>query len=185
MPPRRLEVRCFTAEASGRTNTLVSDVFVAAAVDPGNPAATSMTGPFKGIWDTGATHSSISHDVVARCGLRPTGVATVSTAGGIRRVPSYWVNIGLPNQVQVTRVQVSENEIEGEASVLVGMDIIGLGDFAVTNKDGKTAFSFRIPSIERIDFVKSRPRNLQPVPGRNSPCPCGSGRKYKQCCGKV
>ncbi|WP_369126992.1 SEC-C metal-binding domain-containing protein [Paracoccus liaowanqingii] len=21
-------------------------------------------------------------------------------------------------------------------------------------------------------------------PGRNDPCPCGSGRKYKQCCGK-
>lgn len=21
-------------------------------------------------------------------------------------------------------------------------------------------------------------------PGRNSPCPCGSGKKYKQCCGK-
>ncbi len=22
------------------------------------------------------------------------------------------------------------------------------------------------------------------VPGRNDPCPCGSGRKYKQCCGR-
>jgi preprotein translocase subunit SecA len=21
-------------------------------------------------------------------------------------------------------------------------------------------------------------------PGRNDPCPCGSGRKYKQCCAK-
>ncbi|MGZ5304407.1 MAG: SEC-C metal-binding domain-containing protein, partial [Bacteroidia bacterium] len=21
--------------------------------------------------------------------------------------------------------------------------------------------------------------------GRNSPCPCGSGEKYKKCCGKV
>jgi preprotein translocase subunit SecA len=21
-------------------------------------------------------------------------------------------------------------------------------------------------------------------PGRNEPCPCGSGKKYKQCCGK-
>lgn len=26
-------------------------------------------------------------------------------------------------------------------------------------------------------------RNTQKV-GRNDPCPCGSGRKYKQCCGK-
>ena len=22
------------------------------------------------------------------------------------------------------------------------------------------------------------------APGRNDPCPCGSGKKYKQCCGK-
>ncbi|WP_085931013.1 SEC-C metal-binding domain-containing protein [Anaerophaga thermohalophila] len=21
-------------------------------------------------------------------------------------------------------------------------------------------------------------------PGRNDPCPCGSGKKYKKCCGK-
>ena len=29
-----------------------------------------------------------------------------------------------------------------------------------------------------------RPRPL-PAPGRNQPCPCGSGRKYKQCCARV
>ena len=23
----------------------------------------------------------------------------------------------------------------------------------------------------------------EPEPGRNDPCPCGSGRKYKRCCG--
>ncbi len=23
------------------------------------------------------------------------------------------------------------------------------------------------------------------APGRNDPCPCGSGRKYKRCCGKA
>jgi uncharacterized protein YecA (UPF0149 family) len=22
------------------------------------------------------------------------------------------------------------------------------------------------------------------TPGRNDPCPCGSGKKYKKCCGK-
>ena len=27
------------------------------------------------------------------------------------------------------------------------------------------------------------PRKVNKV-GRNDPCPCGSGRKYKQCCGK-
>lgn len=27
-------------------------------------------------------------------------------------------------------------------------------------------------------------RRIQPKVGRNAPCPCGSGKKYKQCCGK-
>ena len=40
--------------------------------------------------------------------------------------------------------------------------------------------------IERAD-VKPRPRtpiNKDKLPGRNDPCPCGSGKKYKKCCGK-
>ena len=31
--------------------------------------------------------------------------------------------------------------------------------------------------------VKQTPKKSQKV-GRNEPCPCGSGKKYKQCCGK-
>ena len=31
--------------------------------------------------------------------------------------------------------------------------------------------------------VKKRPVRKQKI-GRNDPCPCGSGKKYKQCCGK-
>jgi preprotein translocase subunit SecA len=31
---------------------------------------------------------------------------------------------------------------------------------------------------------KSKPVRTGPKVGRNDPCPCGSGKKYKQCCGK-
>jgi preprotein translocase subunit SecA len=31
---------------------------------------------------------------------------------------------------------------------------------------------------------KARPIRTGPKVGRNDPCPCGSGKKYKQCCGK-
>ena len=31
--------------------------------------------------------------------------------------------------------------------------------------------------------VKKKPKRAQKI-GRNDPCPCGSGKKYKQCCGK-
>ena len=37
-------------------------------------------------------------------------------------------------------------------------------------------------------LIKETPK-VQPIqgsgqPGRNDPCPCGSGKKYKKCCGK-
>ena len=33
------------------------------------------------------------------------------------------------------------------------------------------------------DTIKKQPKKSDKI-GRNDPCPCGSGRKYKQCCGK-
>jgi preprotein translocase subunit SecA len=32
---------------------------------------------------------------------------------------------------------------------------------------------------------KAKPVRVGPKVGRNDPCPCGSGKKYKQCCGRV
>ncbi len=32
--------------------------------------------------------------------------------------------------------------------------------------------------------VKNKPKVVGTKTGRNDPCPCGSGKKYKQCCGK-
>ena len=30
---------------------------------------------------------------------------------------------------------------------------------------------------------KKKPVRVENKPGRNDPCPCGSGKKYKKCCG--
>ena len=35
------------------------------------------------------------------------------------------------------------------------------------------------------DYRKSKTVVKGPKVGRNDPCPCGSGKKYKNCCGKV
>ena len=32
--------------------------------------------------------------------------------------------------------------------------------------------------------VKSKPKKADKKVGRNDPCPCGSGKKYKKCCGQ-
>ena len=31
---------------------------------------------------------------------------------------------------------------------------------------------------------KIEPIHVEKTPGRNDPCPCGSGKKYKKCCGE-
>ena len=36
--------------------------------------------------------------------------------------------------------------------------------------------------IKKTDKVE--PLKATEAPGRNDPCPCGSGKKYKKCCGK-
>ncbi len=34
------------------------------------------------------------------------------------------------------------------------------------------------------NFKRSKIVHVEKKPGRNDPCPCGSGKKYKKCCGK-
>ena len=119
------------------------------------------------IWDTGATHSAITKNVVDDLSLQPTGMRETKHAGGKSSNNTYLVNIALPNRVIVPSVRVTEVQLipddnvsdDKQPQLLIGMDIIGLGDFAVTNANGKTAFSFRIPSVEEIDFVPSAQEN--------------------------
>lgn len=62
------------------------------------------------------------------------------------------VNIYLPNEVAFAGVRVTKGVL-GDVDLLIGMDIISQGDFSVTCPQGKTKFSFRLPSQANIDFV--------------------------------
>lgn len=106
------------------------------------------------LWDTGATGSCISADVVRKLSLIPTGKKNISTPAGISVVNTYLVDITLPNNVKINGIEVCDSEIGDQGlGALIGMDIINLGDFAVSNFDGKTTFSFRTPSVHETDYV--------------------------------
>lgn len=178
-----IHVSAFTYKAQAKANVLLSKVKVSANKELFKE---SKEEEFNAIWDTGATDTAISSKVVEQCGLIPTGKATINTANGERDVNTYIVDIELPNRVRIPAVAVTEfTAVEG-SDLLIGMDVIGLGDLAISNYEGKTCFSFRIPSIECTDYVqklKARQQAVSRKIGRNDPCPCGSGKKYKQCCG--
>ena len=192
----RIPVVAFTRAYSGRVNVLKSEAYISRAFNPltvPQPSTPERLAAkkFTAIWDTGATNCVITQKVIDDCGLKPIGMAEVHTAQGRGLTPVYLASIFLPNKVIIPELRMARGIVAGDAEVLIGMDIISQGDFAVTNKDGKTTFSFRMPSIECIDFVKQKPSAAtpqiskpSPKVGRNDPCPCGSGKKYKKCCGK-
>ena len=189
MPSSVPQPKSFTIRYNGRTNKLQAETLVSKAINPGQniaipPEVVEGAKKYNGIWDTGATNSVISQKVVDDCGLMPTGMAIVQGATGSMRCETFLVSIFLPNKVVFPSIRVTKGVLAG-CDVLIGMDIINQGDFAITHNDWKTTFSFRYPSIEQIDFVqkKAEPYHSTKI-SRNSPCPCGSGKKYKKCHGK-
>ena len=185
-----LQVRACNMAYNSLSNTLVSDVSISPAFQGPTRPADLVIKPYEAIWDTGATNSVVSQTIVNDCGLQPIGVTTVKTAGGERLADTYLVGIWLPNRICIPSLRVTQGVIGDGKEALIGMDIICQGDFAVTNKDGKTNFTFRMPSLECIDFVKQKPPivtdaagNILRRPGRNEPCYCGSGKKFKKCHG--
>lgn len=106
------------------------------------------------LWDTGATGTCISDDVVKNLDLVATGRQTIMTPSGSKDVNTYLVDIGLPNHVMISSVMVCDSDIgKQKIGVLLGMDIITTGDFCISNFNGKTVFSFRIPSKKTTDYV--------------------------------
>jgi len=68
----------------------------------------------------------------------------------------YLINLYFPDtRGEVNGVRAGLGNIEGKGfDVLIGMDVITLGDFAISNYQDRTVFSFRYPSIGCIDFAK-------------------------------
>lgn len=109
--------------------------------------------PTLAIWDTGANGSCITPIVVKALGLKSFQKAYVHTGAGEAIQDVYEVCIHLPNNVSVN-VQVTEIPyLSDDFEALIGMNIIGLGDFAVSNLEGRTQMTFRVPSVQHADYT--------------------------------
>ena len=58
--------------------------------------------------------------------------------------------------------------------------------FAMSDRGKKLAERIApVGQMSLFDELQGKPRlSIAGAPSRNAPCPCGSGRKYKNCCGK-
>lgn len=86
-----------------------------------------------------------------------------------------------------TRLEVHRTEAGGEG------DETGMVEFSATYEEhGKTRVLHERSLFTReggawryVGREKGRPVQREaPKVGRNDPCPCGSGQKYKKCCGR-
>jgi hypothetical protein len=100
------------------------------------------------LWDTGATGSAITPDLAKKMNLVPVNRVKVTGVNNTSIVDVAKVSIGLPNFVMVKEVNVMICSLNQGFDLIIGMDIILLGDFSISNGGGKTLFSFAIPPFE-------------------------------------
>jgi len=180
-----IKVFPFTTKYPGLYNVLANNIKIKEDFDPSTPQANKQD--YLAIWDTGATNSVITSKVVNDLSLIPTGMTKVQGVTGVEVVNTYLVCFYLPNLLYLNNLTVTESSSLTGCDALIGMDVIGRGDFAVTNFNGKTVFTFRMPSCEKIDFILDKKEQESKLMGkvyRKNPCPCGSGMRYQQCHGK-
>ena len=132
------------------------------------------------LWDTGCNISVIDKKLAEKLNLQSVGDGFLDTITH-DKVPSkkYKINLLLSDHIEFPDIEVIDGEPKS-CDMLIGMDIISQGDLAVSNYKGKTTFIFRKPSLGKFNYENVEGGKI----GRNDPCPCGSGRKYKYCCGK-
>ena len=138
----------FTKIYNGIVRSLPTTVFVESAANPDKQVEANA------LWDTGASSSLIRPEIAAKLNLKPISKTLMATPSD-KAVPSniYLINLYLPSKARIVKIQALE-VIPNSCDMLIGMDVIVLGDFAVTNFNGQTIFSFRVPSLTGIDFCK-------------------------------
>ena len=176
--------KAFSLNFTGLINRIISDIAISEVFDPQTPPAKRPQHlGTTASWDTGATQCIITRDTALKLNLKSVGKVIANHGGGASEHSTHLVNLILPNQVGLAGVQVIEMEhIQDNFGVIIGMDIISQGDFSITNFNGKTCFSFRTPSLHKIDYVEEwnkKFKNVRP----NDFCPCGADKKFRKCHG--
>lgn len=107
-------------------------------------------------WDCGSTRSSISQELVKKLNMQPCGKSSTTSITDSISTNVYEIILVLHDTLEIPMIvdAVSNIHITG-IDMLIGMEVISLGDFAISTYDNKTCFSFRCPSNGLIDFTKN------------------------------
>ena len=115
----------------------------------------SETADVYALIDTGATATCISKPLARKLKLKVVGQSMMNTAGGLKRTNRYIIDLKMPSEISFENIRAVEFIGNTNFDILIGMDILMLGDLAITNAEKRTLTSFRVPpDLKHIDFKK-------------------------------
>jgi hypothetical protein len=107
------------------------------------------------LWDTGASMSAITPEIQNKLKVKPVDIKTITGIHSTQEVNVVFITLELPNSVIKKNIKVAVCNITSNVGMILGMDIISLGDFALSNGNNQTLISFAAPPFqEKIDFLK-------------------------------
>jgi predicted aspartyl protease len=147
------------------------------------------------LWDTGAMITCISKAYADAMGLCADGTTIITGANNEpfeTLVYSVQIKMGA---LLIPFIRVAELPMDGTGrDVIIGMDIMKMGDLVITNYGGKTTLTFRTPSLETIDYVEELKMQekcdkvhalMQKKKILTAKCACGSKKDYSNCHAKT
>jgi hypothetical protein len=99
--------------------------------------------------------SAITPEIMDKLKAPSVDRKTIAAIHTTQEVDIVVITLELPNRVIKKTIRVAVCNITSNAEMIIGMDIISLGDFALSNGDDQTLFSFAAPPFRnKIDFSK-------------------------------
>jgi len=119
------------------------------------PFNSMLTVSANALWDTGATMSAITPEIQNKLKVTPVDKKTIAGIHSTQEVDVVLITIELPNRVIKKTIKAAVCDMTSKSEMLIGMDIISLGDFALSNGNDQTLFSFAVPPFrDKIDYSK-------------------------------
>jgi hypothetical protein len=142
----KIPYHAFSIQLSQVFNRLPSEVIIEGDTGAFNNA--------RAVWDTGAMRSVVTPEVVKSLNQPYVDFVTVTGVNNVSRVPVVVLSVILPNNIRITNLKAVVCDMRQGIDMLIGMDIINMGDLVICNGSDKTFFSFAIPPFpDKIDLV--------------------------------
>ena len=151
MPNTKSDILCY--KFSSIQKRIVTPINISNTLIEKHKNATPVCVTENALWDTGATISAITPKLVRDLSFIPAGTMAISGITGALDVEFILATIQLPNGILRPNIKMAVCDFSQNLNIILGMDIITLGDFELLHGNNSTVFSFTSPPSEKIRIM--------------------------------